>query len=35
MEEDCQRVLEGWLERCLKELGNKTRRRMCSAYVQA
>lgn len=33
MEEDWQRDLERWLEPYLKELGNKTRRRMCSAYI--
>lgn len=33
MEEDWQRDLERWLEPYLKELGNKTRRRMCPAYI--
>jgi SRSO17 transposase len=33
MEEDWQRDLERWLEPYLEELGNKTRRRMCPAYI--
>lgn len=33
MEEDWQRDLEHWLEPYLKNLGNKTRRRMCPAYI--
>lgn len=33
MEEDWRRDLERWLEPYLKELGNKTRRRMCPAYI--
>lgn len=30
---DWQRDLEDWLEPFLKGLGNKTRRRMCPAYI--
>ncbi|MET4899012.1 IS701 family transposase [Sphingomonadaceae bacterium jetA1] len=33
MEEDWQRDLECWLEPYLEDLGNKTRRRMCPAYI--
>ena len=33
MEEDWQRDLEHWLEPYLQNLGNKTRRRMCPAYI--
>jgi SRSO17 transposase len=33
MEEDWQRDLEHWLEPYLQKLGNKTRRRMCPAYI--
>lgn len=33
MEEDWQRDLEHWLEPYLQGLGNKTRRRMCPAYI--
>jgi len=33
MEEDWQRDLERWLEPYLEDLGNKTRRRMCPAYI--
>jgi len=33
MEEDWQRDLEHWLEPYLQDLGNKTRRRMCPAYI--
>jgi SRSO17 transposase len=33
MEEDWQRDLDGWLEPYLQKLGNKTRGRMCPAYV--
>ena len=33
MEEDWQRDLEDWLEPYLQKLGNKTRRRMCPAYI--
>lgn len=33
MEEDWQRDLEHWLEPYLEDLGNKTRRRMCPAYI--
>lgn len=33
MEEDWQRDLGHWLEPYLQKLGNKTRRRMCPAYI--
>jgi SRSO17 transposase len=33
MEEDWRRDLEHWLEPYLQGLGNKTRRRMCPAYI--
>jgi SRSO17 transposase len=33
MEEDWQRDLKRWLELYLEDLGNKTRRRMCPAYI--
>uniref|UniRef100_UPI0035C837AE IS701 family transposase n=1 Tax=Sphingobium yanoikuyae TaxID=13690 RepID=UPI0035C837AE len=33
MEEDWQRDFEHWLEPYLQKLGNKTRRRMCPAYI--
>ncbi len=33
MEEDWQRDLERWLEPYLEDLGNKTRRPMCPAYI--
>lgn len=33
MEEDWQRDLERWLEPYLEDLGNKTLRRMCPAYI--
>jgi hypothetical protein len=33
MEEDWHRDLEHWLEPYLQNLGNKTRRRMCPAYI--
>lgn len=33
MDEDWQRDLEHWLEPYLQKLGNKTRRRMCPAYI--
>ncbi len=33
MEADWRRDLEHWLEPYLQNLGNKTRRRMCPAYI--
>lgn len=33
MEGDWHRDLEQWLEPYLQELGNKTLRRMCPAYI--
>lgn len=33
MDEDWQRDLEHWLEPYLQKLGNKTRGRMCPAYI--
>lgn len=33
MEEDWQSNLEHWLEPYLRDLGNKTRRRVCPAYI--
>ena len=33
MEEDWHRDLERWLEPYLQDMGNKTRRRMCPAYI--
>ena len=33
MEEDWRRDLEQWLEPYLQALANKTRRRMCPAYI--